>query len=89
MFKVMIPHLIFSIPVIILNIRFGWDYMQYIEAGGVPLLEDLSDRLAENGLRHLTIPIMVGVYFLFAAFFTTIYTLCGKIAKKEKVCYNK
>lgn len=83
MFKAMCVHLLFSIIVIPIDYVYHWDYMQYYEAGGIPVVEGWSSKLAEKGLRFLTVPIMLGFYMALAALFTELYYLFGKFVKKE------
>lgn len=56
-------HMICSAVVITLDYVFGWDYMLYRTAGGVPLIGDLHDKLAEKGVGFLTTGIMILIYF--------------------------
>lgn len=82
--KAFAVHGIFSLLVIPTDFYHGWDYMQYYEAGGVPLFEDLSDKLAEAGLRFLTAPMMLLVYLALDALLVTVFIGCQTAAKKLK-----
>lgn len=77
-------HVAFSAIVIPIDYVFGWDYMQYYGAGGIPLLSDLSDKLVENGLRFLTVPMMLLLYLALAAAFTALYTGYCRITDRAK-----
>ena len=81
-------HGIFSLLVIPTDFYHHWDYMQYYEAGGVPLLEGVSDRLAEMGCRFLTAPMMLLVYLALDAFLMTLFIggqqLARRIGEKKK-----
>lgn len=88
-----IPHLIFSCLVIPVNFIFGWDYMQYRTAGGVPLIQDISSKLWENNVGILTAFIMLLVYFVLHALLILLYKYCRegilflkkKCKKQEKI----
>ena len=73
-----VPHLLFSIPVIAIDYIFGWDYMQYYEAGSVPLIEDLSERFVAQGMRWLTALVMLAAYFALHAALTSLYALWSR-----------
>ena len=77
-----IPHAVFSVPVIILDYVFGWDYMLYREAGGVPVIEGVADKLADRGMNWVTTVMMLGIYFAFCAAFTGLYVLVQRKRKK-------
>lgn len=78
-------HGLVSAIVIPIDYVKGWDYMLYVEAGGVPIIEDLSDRLAVIGKRWLTTPLMLAVYLVFTALFITCYILLNRVVgRKEK-----
>lgn len=79
--KAFAVHCIFSIIVIPTDFHHHWDYMQYYEAGGVPLLEDVSDRFADAGYRFLTAPMMLAVYLALDAVFSTVYVFGQRLAK--------
>ena len=77
----------FSVPVIVLNSVFDWDYMQYRDAGGVPLIEGIVDKFKEAGQGWLSVPLMLLVYFALAAFLVAVYMGVQKlisVCKKEK-----
>lgn len=78
-----------SLIVIPIDYIKHWDYMQYYEAGGVPVIEDLSDKLWNNGCGFVTAIIMTAIYAAFCGIFVSIYKLCyflkGKIQRKEQI----
>ncbi len=90
--KAFAVHLIFSAVVIPIDFLKGWDYMQYYEAGGVPVFETVSDLLAEKGCRYLTAPMMLIVYLALDALLIAIYVfgqrLAGVKTKKPKNILN-
>lgn len=78
-FGAFIVHTGFSVPVIALDYIFGWDYMQYYSAGGVPLIEGIVDKFTAGGVRFLAVPLMLALYFALDAIFAAIYTGYGKL----------
>ena len=74
----LVPHGIFSLIAIPLNYVFGWDYMLYRRAGGVPAVEGISDKLIESGLPWVTPLIMIAVYVSLDAAFIGLYILWQK-----------
>ena len=74
MFYAFFPHLLFSVLVIALDYHFGWDYMLYRFAGGVPFVEGVASDWMAAGTPYLTTLLMLGLYFLFTALFTLLYT---------------
>ena len=74
------PHLLFSALVIFLDYRFGWDYMLYRSAGGVPVIEGIAGTWMQEGTPWFTTILMLGLYFLFTAFFTLLYSRMQKNA---------
>lgn len=60
-------HTAISVIVIPLDYMLGLDFMLYMNAGGVPLIESLADKFNEHGLYFLTNIVMLAAYFaLFA-----------------------
>ena len=55
-------HLLFSLIVIPIDFVFGLDFMLYRNLGGIPLLEDLADRLWTMGLGWVNPLIMLALY---------------------------
>ena len=79
-----LPHVVFSVPVIILDYIFGWDYMLYREASGVPVLSGAADRLRESGMTWLVTVIMLAVYLGLCAGLCGLYTfLQKKVAERR------
>ncbi|MBQ7160470.1 MAG: YwaF family protein [Clostridia bacterium] len=76
-----IPHAIFSLPVIILDYIFGWDYMLYREAGGVPVINGLAAKLADSGMSWVTTVLMLAVYFGLTALLGGTYILLRHIRR--------
>lgn len=72
-------HAAFSAVVIPIDYIFHWDYMQYYEAGGVPLFEDLAERCADAGARFLCVPLMLAAYFVLDSFLSALYVGFGKL----------
>ena len=68
-------HLACSAIVIPLDYAFGWDFMLYRMAGGVPGIEQLGSFFAERNLHFLTTLTMIVAYF--AAFALLIYLPLG------------
>ena len=80
-------HVIFSAPVIAIDFIRDWDYMQYKDAGGVPLFEDLIEKLQKAGQGWLSVPIMLAVYLALTAALMALYIGLQKlisVCKKEK-----
>ena len=73
--KGFILHMIISVPVIIFNYIKDMDFMLYYYAGGIPFIEDLSNKLAESGLRWITTLVMIPLYF--AGFNAVIWATYG------------
>ena len=94
-FYAFIFHLSYSIPVIILDYVYGWDYMLYYNAGGAPFIEDVASNLINNNLRFVVTLMMIMIYF--ALFATIIYASYGikrtiksiKHKKQEEIAYNQ
>jgi len=74
-FKAYIPHIIFSSIVIPINYKFGWDYMQYYDAGGVPVFDDLINRGKMFDIPFLGVLAMLFMYLALDAMFVTIFKL--------------
>ena len=72
-FYAFIPHLIFSTFVITIDYAMKWDYMLYRDAGGVPFVEDVADKLNAQNLQFVTTLIMLGIYAFIPVVFTSIY----------------
>jgi len=68
-------HLACSAAVIPLDYIFGWDFMLYRMAGGVPGIEKLGALFAERNLHFLTTLTMIVAYFV--AFALLIYLPLG------------
>lgn len=85
--RAMVVLLLFSCLVIPIDYIFGWDYMQYYEAGGVPIVEGISETFAENGMRWLTVPVMILAYALCDLLMTSLYVGYNRLryGKKEKI----
>lgn len=66
-------HCFFSLIIIPIDYIFGWDYMQYYDAGGVPVIENIVDKFEQINARALAIPLMLGLYFLLDGFLLTVY----------------
>lgn len=73
----------FSAIVIPLDYIFGWVYMQYYSAGSLPVLEDISKKFVEHGVRFLTVPLMLVTYFVFASAFAAVFIFYGKLSSKK------
>jgi len=82
-FSAFVPQLIMSAVVITVDYYFGWDYMQYYSAGGVPFVEGISSALTNMGMRWLTAVIMLFLYFALTVFLVSVYKLIGNINTKH------
>ena len=79
-----IPLAIFSIIVIPVCYILKADYMLYYYGNGAPLLPDIANFFANQGLRPVyTLLVCVG-YALIALIFISVYKLVGFISKKSK-----
>ena len=62
--KGFIFHLIISIPVIIIDFIYDFDFMLYKELSGVPIFEGIASTLTSKGLGILNPLLMLVLYFL-------------------------
>lgn len=83
-FRAFAVHAAFSALVIPLDYVFHWDYMQYYDAGGVPLIEGIVDRMEAADVRFLAVPLMLVLYFALTAFLSGLYILYGKVLDRRK-----
>ncbi|MCQ2354814.1 MAG: hypothetical protein MJ102_06905 [Clostridia bacterium] len=56
--------------------------MQYYEAGGVPVIEGIVDKLAGDGVRFLAVPLMLAIYLALDVLLSLLWILYGKTAHK-------
>ncbi|MBR0232284.1 MAG: YwaF family protein [Clostridia bacterium] len=77
-------HAACSAVVITLDYVFKWDYMLYRTAGGVPLIGDLHDKLAEKGLGFLTTGVMLLIYFALIALIALAFMLIQRLMLKGR-----
>lgn len=76
--KGFIFHLIFSIPVIIINYIYNFDFMFYNELSSIPVFDEIGTKLINNNLGFINPIIMTILYFIA---FNIAYLLC-KLVKK-------
>lgn len=74
-------HLIISLFVIPLDFIFNWDFMLYLNLGGVPIFEDLASKLTAMNLQFLNPIIMLVLYFIA---FSIIYIIPLGLKKIRK-----
>lgn len=74
-------HLIISFFVIPLDFIFNWDFMLYLNLGGVPIFEDLASKLTAMNLQFLNPIIMLVLYFIA---FSIIYIIPLELKKIRK-----
>lgn len=77
-------HLAFSAAVIPVDYIFHWDYMQYYDAGCVPLIEGAVDRFEAMGARFLCVPLMLAAYFALDAVLGLLYLGYAKLSEKVR-----
>ncbi len=79
--KGFIFHLLFSIIVIFIDFIFDFDFMMYKNLGGIPIFEDIGNKLILNGLGFLNPIIMLLLYFLAFNIVFVILKVIKKIFK--------
>ena len=57
-------HFIISLIVIPLDFIFNWDFMLYLNLGGVPIFEDIATKLSSLNLQILNPVMMMVLYFI-------------------------
>jgi len=81
-------HMVISIPVIIFDYVRNWDFMLYLEAGGVPVFEDIASDLNAAGFHWVTTLMMIALYFgidvLLVYIFRGISELAHLIQRKTR-----
>ena len=79
-----IPLGIFSVLVIPVCYILKADYMLYYYGNGAPLLPDIANFFASQGLRFVYTLLVCAGYALIALIFISVYKLIGFISKKSK-----
>ena len=57
-------HLVISIIVIPIDYIFNFDFMMYLNLGGIPIFEDVATHFTSIGLKPLNTVLMLTLYFL-------------------------
>jgi len=82
-----IPHLIFSIFVIILDYIMKWNYMLYRDPSAFPVVSLITDKLTLKGLYFINTIIVFIMFFVLDALFMSIYINSYKLI--DKINENK
>ena len=69
-------HFLVSLPVIAVDLLFGYDFMLYRDLGGVPFFGELASRFSQQGLGFLNPPLMLLLYFTGFSLIRGISMLC-------------
>lgn len=62
--KGFIFHLLISLIIIPIDFIFDFDFMLYLNLGGVPIFEDIASTLTKNNLQFLNPLLMLVLYFI-------------------------
>ncbi len=62
--KGFIFHLIISLIIIPIDFIYNFDFMLYLNLGGVPIFEDIASKLTSNNLQILNPILMLVLYFI-------------------------
>ncbi len=57
-------HLIISLIVIPIDFIYNWDFMMYLNLGGIPIFESVATNLTSNNLQFLNPILMLTLYFV-------------------------
>ncbi len=55
---------VFSLVVILLDFIFNWDFMMFLNLGGIPIFEDVATKLTSLKLQFLNPALMLVLYFV-------------------------
>ena len=57
-------HLIISLIVIPIDFIYNWDFMMYLNLGGIPIFESVATNFTSNNLQFLNPILMLALYFV-------------------------
>lgn len=76
-------HLIISLFVIPIDFVFNWDFMLYLNLGGIPIFEDIASKLTAIKLQMLNPCIMLVLYFIAFNIIMLVPIVINKIRKNK------
>lgn len=77
--------LLFAIIVIPIDFIFNWDFMMFLNLGGIPVFEDVARKLTSLNLQFLNPVLMLVLYFIAFNIVFIIPFGIKKIIRKENV----
>ena len=77
-------HFIISLIVIPLDFIFNWDFMLYLNLGGVPIFEDIASKLTAQNLQFLNPILMLVLYFIAFGIIIGVAKILSIIFGKKK-----
>jgi hypothetical protein len=83
-------HFIISLIVIPLDFIFNWDFMLYLNLGGVPIFEDIASKLTAQNLQFLNPILMLVLYFIAFGIIIGVAKILSIIfGKKKEIVTNE
>ena len=77
-------HFIISLIVIPLDFIFNWDFMLYLNLGGVPIFEDIASKLTAQNLQFFNPILMLVLYFIAFSIIICVAKILSIIFGKKK-----